>query len=374
MADVSKLSFIVEYFDPMASLVRKFQLSYYAEEGALEMYDPKNRRMFLKKCPYPAVELKDLFIGATVTVYARQLNLVDYADEYTRSRLEVKRQRTLAIVKPDAYQSIGKIVDAAADAGFIVGQMKMVKLSMADARAFYAEHEGRPFFADLTAFMSSDVCVAMELVGEDAIAGWRALIGPTDTSRARAEAPSSLRARFGTDATQNAVHGSDSVESARREADFFFGDRALPSTATFDHCSVCIIKPHAVLAGLSGKVIDAVLDAGFEVSAMELFHLDRPSAEEFLEVYKGVLREYNSMVDELCSGPCIVLEVRAEEAVSTFRELCGPFDVEIAKVLRPDSLRGKFGSDKVKNAVHCTDLPEDGRLESEYFFSILQKK
>lgn len=60
--------------------------------------------------------------------------------------------------------------------------------------------------------------------------------------------------------------------------------------------------------------------------------------------------------------------------MKSFRELCGPHDPEIARTLRPQSLRAKFGIDRVKNAVHCTDLPEDGILEVEYFFNILQQK
>ena len=74
----------------------------------------------------------------------------------------------------------------------------------------------------------------------------------------------------------------------------------------------------------------------------------------------------------MTTGPCIVLEVRQENAVASFRELCGPMDPEIAKNLRPNTLRARYGSDRVKNAVHCTDLPEDGVLESQYFFQIQQ--
>lgn len=72
----------------------------------------------------------------------------------------------------------------------------------------------------------------------------------------------------------------------------------------------------------------------------------------------------------MTTGPCIVMEVRQENAVQSFRELCGPMDPEIAKNLRPNTIRAQFGIDRCSNAVHCTDLPEDGELECEYFFSI----
>ena len=85
--------------------------------------------------------------------------------------------------------------------------------------------------------------------------------------------------------------------------------------------------------------------------------------------------EYSGMVNELVSGPFIAIEISepdGTDAVEPFRELCGPADPEIARVLRGKSLRARFGLTKVQNAVHCTDLPEDGELEVNYFFTIMQ--
>lgn len=77
------------------------------------------------------------------------------------------------------------------------------------------------------------------------------------------------------------------------------------------------------------------------------------------------------MVAELCAGPCVALEVQQKDPAKTFREFCGPADPEIARHLRPGTLRAVFGKTKIQNAVHCTDLPEDGLLEVQYFFKIL---
>jgi len=105
---------------------------------------------------------------------------------------------------------------------------------------------------------------------------------------------------------------------------------------------------------------------------MQMFTLDKPTAEEFFEVYKGVLPEFVGMIEAMTTGPCIVMEVRQENAVQQFRQFVGPMDPEIAKNLRPNTLRAKFGHSRTMNGVHCTDLPEDGQLEVEYFFSIQQ--
>jgi len=152
---------------------------------------------------------------------------------------------------------------------------------------------------------------------------------------------------------------------------YFFSTK-ISTTAVLNNCSCLIIRPHCI--SFSGKIIDSLLEEGFEISAMEMFNIDKPTAEEFLEVYKQVLPEFIPMVEHMTTGPIIVLEVRQENVVKELRKLVGPHDPEIAKSIYPSSLRAKYGIDRVKSAIHCTDLEEDGILECEYFFSILQPK
>ena len=79
------------------------------------------------------------------------------------------------------------------------------------------------------------------------------------------------------------------------------------------------------------------------------------------------------MIDHLASGPAVAIEVRQDNVVEKFRKLCGPYDPEIARKLEPQSLRAQFGVDRVTNAIHCTDLAEDGRLEVNFVFNTLLK-
>ena len=111
------------------------------------------------------------------------------------------------------------------------------------------------------------------------------------------------------------------------------------TTAVLNNCTLCLIKPHILREGKLGQVIEMILSAGFEISALELFNLTRPVVEEFYDVYKGVLPEYLPVIEHLSNGPVIALEIRQENAVESFRELCGPHDPEIAKHLRPDTIR-----------------------------------
>lgn len=130
-------------------------------------------------------------------------------------------QRTLAIIKPDAVQSrlVGKIVQKIEDAGFAIRAMRRVALSPKEAEGFYAVHRARPFFASLTAFMSSGPAVVLVLEAPDAIAKWRALMGATDPAKAE---PGTVRKEFAQSIERNATHGSDAPETAAVEIAYFF--------------------------------------------------------------------------------------------------------------------------------------------------------
>jgi len=163
------------------------------------------------------------------------------------------------------------------------------------------------------------------------------------------------------------------VRYSNEETDSIFNEPS--TTARLDeYSSLLLIKPHAMKEGNTGAILSSVIDANFEISAIQTFQLSRVEVENFTEVYNGVLEPpslYSSLTSELSSGQLVAVEVRAENCVEELRKLAGYYDVEVAQQLEPKSLRARFGHDKVKNAVHVTDLPEDGVLESQYFFDII---
>lgn len=130
-------------------------------------------------------------------------------------------ERTLAIIKPDAVGKnlIGKIIDRLEEAGFVVREMRMIRLSDSEARRFYEVHAERPFYESLVAFMTSDRCVPMMLERRSAVSALRETIGATDPARAAA---GTIRQLFAESVERNAIHASDSPENAAREIDFFF--------------------------------------------------------------------------------------------------------------------------------------------------------
>jgi nucleoside-diphosphate kinase len=131
-------------------------------------------------------------------------------------------ERTLTIVKPDAVAKgvAGQIIARFEGAGLKILAAKLVQLTEAEAAGFYAVHRERPFYRSLCAFMTQGPCLPMVLEGDDAIARVRALMGATDPAKA---APGTIRKDFAASIEANAVHGSDSPESAAFEIPYFFG-------------------------------------------------------------------------------------------------------------------------------------------------------
>jgi len=130
-------------------------------------------------------------------------------------------QRTFAIIKPDAVakKTAGQIIARIEESGLDIIALKRLELDDEMAKGFYAVHKERPFFGDLVKFMTSGPVIAMVLEGENAIARWRDLMGPTNSNEAPA---GTLRGDFGTDIERNAVHGSDAPETAKLEISYWF--------------------------------------------------------------------------------------------------------------------------------------------------------
>uniref|UniRef100_A0A2K5LKM2 NME/NM23 family member 7 n=1 Tax=Cercocebus atys TaxID=9531 RepID=A0A2K5LKM2_CERAT len=238
--------FIAEWYDPNASLLRRYELLFYPGDGSVEMHDVKNHRTFLKRTKYDSLHLEDLFIGNKVNVFSRQLVLIDYGDQYTARQLGSRKEKTLALIKPDAISKAGEIIEIINKAGFTITKLKMMTLS--SKLIFYL------FCSELIQFITSGPVIAMEILRDDAICEWKRLLGPANSGVARTDASGSIRALFGTDGIRNAAHGPDSFASAAREMELFFpssGGCGPANTAKFTSCTCCIVKPHAVSEGKS---------------------------------------------------------------------------------------------------------------------------
>ncbi|XP_021351891.1 thioredoxin domain-containing protein 3 homolog isoform X15 [Mizuhopecten yessoensis] len=268
-----------------------------------------------------------------------------------------KLQRTLALIRPDAFKlHKDEVMQMINEAGFKVALQKEMSLTKEMAEDFYREHEGQEYFNELTTRMSSGPLMALGLAREDAVEGWRSMLGPKELDKAKEESPDSLRAKFALeDVAINQFHGSDSEAAAQKELDFFF-----PVQQT-----IAVIKPDAL--GTKDEIIEKVHDAGFKIAARKETTLSREIAEEFYSDHKDK-DYYNDLVEHMSSGPTMFMVLSREDAVDGWRSLIGPTDPEKAKEESPDSLRALYGGDILKNAVHGSSNVDQAKTTIQKIF------
>lgn len=376
-----KLSFLGEWFDHEAAFHKNFIINFYPFDNTVELFDKDLNRMYLKRASCDGVTVEDLFVGNIVRIYGRQINILDYADCKTRQFVGKTKEHTFGLIKPGAINKLGEIIARIEASQFLITRMRMAQLSRKEALSFYEHRKGDQYLSFMIEHIVSGRVVAMELVGDDGINRWRNLIGPTDPMEARKTNPDSLRALYGQETSSNGFHGALNKEEAVQGACFFFPQgikdkKPPPNPLELNKSTCCIVKPHAIHEKKLGMIIDDIQKNKFKITAMVMTYLNNPNADEFLEVYKGVVADYNALLLSFLDGPCVVMEISGtddcKDVHGEFRQLCGPHDSDIARQIRPNTLRAKFGVDKYKNAVHCTDLPEDTVLELEYMFKIVE--
>lgn len=143
---------------------------------------------------------------------------------------EIQIEQTLSIIKPDVIESnqVGEILEYIETSGLKIVGSKMIRLTPEQAKHLYASHKDAAYFNDLVTFITSGPVIVQVLEGEDAVAVNRQIMGVTDPGKA---SPGTIRSDFGTDAQRNAVHGSDSLNSAKKEISFFFKPQEIHSSS-----------------------------------------------------------------------------------------------------------------------------------------------
>lgn len=372
--------FVAEWFDPMPQLKKLFVLKYFVDMQSVEMVDVKSKKLFLKKTKIPPeVSESDFFVGSKVNLFNRELEIIDYGDLKTKAKLQHQNQSTVLLLSSQCYSAWGKIIDALVNKFNFTMTRMTTFLTSSNASQSVIGGILRNRSAQYSN-LSSGVNLCLSLHGENAYAR---LQDPNSDilTEINQIAPSALNVTlFACDSEQSTsdliscIFGGSQQGSNSNSPTPATGQtrsQVSTNTATFDNCTCCVIKPHAVKAKFFGSIIDMIIAQGYEISALKTLSFDRVQAAEFLEVYDGVIPDYQDHVIQLSNGMSIALEIRCENAVETFRVTAGPWDVDMAKELFPESIRGTFGLDKPRSAIHCTDLSQDGQLECEYCFKIL---
>lgn len=344
----ARLCFNCTYYDELADITREYQLLFFYNDLSVELTDLKTRKPTLKRITCQTLRRENFYLGSVVVVFGRVLTLTSYGDEVTRQLCEKNGEPTVFVLGEALLPQVGSALAVITEeCGYTVKMMGSTVLSGQQVQAY-----------GLPAKFANRRAVVVQAVRDDAVAR-----GPA------------VAKRFGADTCFCAA----SVDQATQLTQLALEAAAQSSVLLGDsNSSVLLIKPHMVANNGAGELLQQVLTAGFTVTAISQLNLSSHQADEFLQPYKGVLADYMATVQHL-AGKSWAIQVTGKagagtNVVAALREVVGPFDPSIAKVLRPKSLRARYGVDRVDNALHVTDLPSDAEFNAEFLFIHCQQR
>lgn len=341
-----RLAFHATYFDRPSHLTKEYLCLYY-EDNTVELIDAVHGKTFLKRSACPNLHKSQFFIGADIVVFGRVLHLDRYADKVTEQLSEKTSESAIAVIGETMFEKLGDCLDIIIrECTFSICSMNTVTLRDGDWNNAAAV---------LPSDFSKQTVIVLHLVRDKALAK-------------AAELPNRLKSRsVWITATKADVERAKALEefAARRAA------ADLTSAST-----VVIIKPHVLSAKRGGEALQRLLQdvATVRISCATQLTMSGAQADAFMQPYKGILKDYRPSVEQLASSACWLIQLvsknpsAATDVVSEVRQAVGPFDPVIAKVLRPRTLRSAFGIDCARNGFHCSDLPDDGRIDSAFFW------
>ncbi|XP_005918345.1 thioredoxin domain-containing protein 6 isoform X2 [Haplochromis burtoni] len=286
---------------------------------------------------------------------------------------------TVAIIKPDAvaHGKANEIIMKIQDAGFEILAHEERTLTEAEARDFYQHKAAEACFEDLVQFMSSGpfhILVLSQVEGSAAVVpAWREFIGPADIEEAKRENPESLRAQYGTETLFNAVHGSEDSDQASRELAFFFPNFRTASVMEQDgeeehvERTLALIRPDVARENRE-EILDHIHKSGFIIALQKEVML---SEEQVRQFYCQHVEEdyFPALLQTMTSGPVLALALARKGAVSHWKTILGPSDINKAKEESPDCLRAQFAvENKPINQLHGSGSREEAEREISFFF------
>jgi nucleoside-diphosphate kinase len=272
--------------------------------------DLKSKKLFLKKsaCP-PHSTVDDYFVGSKVLLYGREMELVDYGDTYTKTKLQFHTQQAIIILTQELSTYWGKILEEInASFGLVKIKSVLVSSNVGDNICRLLQENPRKGSL-LTAGMDYCDFILFQLfriASRIRNAVWGCVFSPGVNIFVVAQAEDGVAnmVRLASSITDKYGAGVFAAADGTQvsELQSLLASNQLPSSVTLDSSTCCVIKPHAVKAKAIGPIIDIILTQGYEISAISTTFFDKVQAEEFLEVYNGVVPEYPDLVIQLSAG------------------------------------------------------------------------
>eukprot|EP01038_Epipyxis_sp_PR26KG_P005045 gene5045-7042_t len=332
---MSTLGFELEWFDAISQINHTIFLKYFLDDNTIELLE--NKSTFLKRIFCPEINLASLFIGNSVTIFGRLMMIKAYANTATTAYIGSRETRYGCVIRKKLMNSMGRVFVLAKNNKLRLGKVFTVGISIP--------------FVDI----SQDITISLE-EGDSFVE----VIGFNVNNKSKFLNELSNLGGEGFIVTNKNIEGILSeVKSIR-----------VPQNV-----SLCLLKPHVLQQDQVGELLSSIANNNFIIHGIFTIHCTVNMIEEIFDVYRDVLINYSSMIEQLCSGPLMAVMVSDEDfnsdTVTNFREFSGPTNPEIARTLYPKSLRAQFGVDIVRNGVHCTDLSDDGEMECKFFFETL---
>ncbi len=303
--------FICHWHDPHSELIKKFLLKYYCNDDSIELYDVKNKKLFLKKYKPKTSLLNELFLDNTITLLHRNMILVEYADEFTALYFINKYKKYMIEITNISEKNF-----------YIFLGICQSKLNL--VINFLEKFDNNVYI--------------IELRGEKIL-----------------EKLNKLRIMY-------TIIDDVFLKNKKK--------KKTEKVNKYINSSLILIKSSG-WAYLS-EILLTLYQKNFKIGQLKSTKINKKDSLEFFKIYQGILNEYISMSEHLSNGkPVLAIEIILENNFTELRQLIGPYDPEIGKLVRSTSLRSLYGSDKINNALHINDLQEDGKLECEFFFNLI---
>ncbi|KAL8426005.1 hypothetical protein Efla_001923 [Eimeria flavescens] len=348
METPEKLAFYVSWASWGSGDLKELVMVCYPQDHSVELRYAAGGGVHLKRVEVNKKLFKSLYVGAQLVLFSRHLRILDAANEQTAAYLALATEPVLCVCRTAELTSFAAgVLQQLLDKGLVLASCRLLTLATPLAAFLESAAPGIRLEGDSAVEAASAVAYFL-LRGEGATkeVADAAGRGPPLAYKGAPPAVSSFAVE---DLTRRLTAAADECAA---------------ESAAASEVTCCVIKPHALQQ--TGAILAALASSGLRIACMQSFRLTPPTASEFLAVYDG-------MLDEMTDGTVVALQLEGPDAVARLRRLAGPYDPEVGRLLHATSLRARLGEDAARNAIHCTDLPEDGALECAYFFKLLQQ-
>jgi len=338
------LGFRCEWFDNISGQLTTLFLKFFLDDNTIEILTD-GTRCLLKRIFYSDVTVRDLFVGNSITVFNRMMIIKEYCNEATVRYMGAREEHYLVVISEGGH--------ACGDLARAFALAKEFRLKVSKVRTVTA------LPTPVVDTKLGDMVV--EFVGYD----------------------KSISSAFVRKVSSSGSMAATTV-SIPDVSELFENLRSNNIYTPLPDCTLCMLKPHVLKEEKVAEVLDAIVDAGFTICGAYLVHLTIPMAKELLDVYRDVYPSFTAMIDQVVSAPVLALRIvppsgdpGAVGIVEQFRDFAGPLNSELASVLRPKTLRARFGCTQpggaslANNVLHCTDLADDGEMECRYLLGTL---